>query len=371
MRKLWLLVIAASISFLAEAQSFYNVTFNNSSALPVGWMASDSRISVVLNSPAVQSCCYSSSPTSPEASALENVIFQHCVPTATTVSLTVANVISTVGRTNIRVGFGRRATNAWNREMAFEWSSDGTSWNLIDSDVSAGASTSWGSVYYDLPAAAGNVSNLRFRLSFLTETSDNCLAPPNFRIDDFTVGSDFSLPIELTRFEARQNGKEVQLDWATATETNNDYFAVEHSTDGKTFATIGQLAGFGTTQVPQQYTFRHRQPAPGANYYRLRQVDWDGSLSFSVLRLVMINGGPLFRVFPSPTTDVLHVDWQHTTDNEMQWSIYNSLGRLIQTSRIPATINRLSVPVDNLPAGKYMLQIQGEQHFSTLPFIKL
>ncbi|MBK8969448.1 MAG: hypothetical protein IPM36_22860 [Lewinellaceae bacterium] len=371
MRKLWLLVIALSINYLAVAQSFYYATFNNSSALPVGWTASDSRVSVVLNSPAVQSCCYSSSPTSQEASAFENVIFQHCVPTATTVSLTVANVISTVGRTNIRVGFGRRATNAWNREMAFEWSDDGTNWNLIDSDVSAGASTSWGSVYYDLPAAADNLPNLRFRLSFLAETTDNCTAPPNFRIDDFTVGADFSLPVELIHFNARRSGKEVQLDWATAAEINNDYFAVEHSIDGKTFRTIGQIPGAGTSQSTNQYTFLHREPAPGINYYRLRQVDLDGSKNYSILRTIVFEDRPTYHLFPSPVEQDLNVTWQQETENDLHWAIYNGWGGLVSSGRSLAPATSLSIPVDNLASGKYVLQILREQQFSTLPFLKL
>ncbi|MCB9333534.1 MAG: T9SS type A sorting domain-containing protein [Lewinellaceae bacterium] len=370
MQKLWLLVIASSISVLAEAQSFYNVTFNDG-FFPAGWSANDSRVFVIFNSSA-QSCCYSSSPTSPEASAEENVIFQHCQPTSSTVTLTVANVINTIGKTNIRVGFGRRATNAWNRELALEWSSDGSNWNLIDSDVSAGANTAWGSVYYDLPSGAENVANLRFRFSYVTATNATCdVAAPNFRIDDFTVGSDFSLPIELTRFEAKQNEKGVQLDWATATETNNDYFAVEHSTDGRQFATIGQVAGFGTTQLPQQYTFRHRQPSPGTNYYRLRQVDWDGSQSYSVLRLVTIEGSRQIHLYPSPAAGVLNVERFGTTENAIQYCIYNTLGGQMHTGNIPPTVSKISLPVDQLPPGKYLLQIRGEQQFSTLPFIKL
>jgi hypothetical protein len=255
--------------------------------------------------------------------------------------------------------------------MAFEWSDDGTNWNLIDSDVSAGASTSWGSVYYDLPAAADNLPNLRFRLSFLTETTDNCTAPPNFRIDDFTVGADFSLPVELIHFNARRSGKEVQLDWATAAEINNDYFAVEHSIDGKTFRTIGQIPGAGTSQSTNQYTFLHREPAPGINYYRLRQVDLDGSKNYSILRTIVFEDRPTYHLFPSPVEQDLNVTWQQETENDLHWAIYNGWGGLVSSGRSLAPATSLSIPVDNLASGKYVLQILREQQFSTLPFLKL
>ncbi|MBK9336803.1 MAG: hypothetical protein IPM98_09520 [Lewinellaceae bacterium] len=152
---------------ILSAQSFYNVTFNNG-AFPAGWtngVNNNGRIFVIDNA---NSFGYFSSPTSPEASGEENVIFQHCAPSGSTVTLTVSGVVSTVGRTGIRVGFGRRATNAWNRPVLFEWSSNGSSWNEISDDVSDGASTTWGSIYFDLPSSAENVANLRFRFSYIT-----------------------------------------------------------------------------------------------------------------------------------------------------------------------------------------------------------
>jgi len=275
--------------------------------------------------------------------------------------------------TNIRVGFGRRATGAWDRPVALEWSSDGSTWELINDDVSTvNEPFIWESTYFDLPSSAENVANLRFRFSYSTTTNANCdVGVPNFRIDDFTVGSNFSLPVELTRFEAKLIDRQVQLDWATATEVDNDYFAVEHSADGKNFATIGQVAGAGTTQVAQQYRFWHRHPVAGTNYYRLRQVDRNGLTSYSALRSVAVTGRAVYRVFPMPATDRLRVEWQQASEHEVHWTVYNALGRLVGLGQTPAPATTLTIPIDHLPQGKYLLQILQDHALSAHQFIKL
>jgi hypothetical protein len=367
MQKFYFLVVICGISQLLQAQSFYTVTFNSGS-FPAGWVANDGRVMLVNNVP---SSGYSSSPTSPEASGSYNVLFQHCAPISSTITLTVSGVISTVGLTNIRVGFGRRATAAWDREIALEWSSDGTSWNLVSNDVSSGASTTWGSIYYDLPAAASNVSNLRFRFSYTTATNQNCTAPPNFRIDDFTLGSGFSLPVELITFNAQLIRRQVHLNWSTASELDNKYFEVEHSLDGKTFAILGQITGAGTTQSAQQYAFVHSSPLPGTNYYRLRQVDQNGQVAYSILRSVLFGEASSYKIFPSPATEMLYVQWQQSTEQVLNWAIYNTVGKLIEVGQVDSADTALEIPIQRLPKGGYVLHLLQEQNSVAHKFIKL
>lgn len=356
-----------SLGFLS-AQNFYNVTFN-SGVFPPGWSANDGRVMLVNNT---ASTGYYSSPTSPEASGGYNLLCQHCQPSGSTVNFSVTGVISTVNRTGIRVGFGRRATNAWNRPVVFEWSSNGSTWNLISSDVSDGASTTWGSTYYDLPSNADNVANLRFRFSYTTSTSDNCItAVPNFRIDDFTVGDNFSLPVELVHFEARPASFQTHLSWSTASETTNAYFAVERSTDGRNFREIGRVQGAGTTRETQHYTFLDEYPAVGTNYYRLRQVDSDGDAAYSLVRAVTFRANTLVRVFPSPVHDVLNLEWGASNEEvrEGKWEVWDMAGRLLAKGD-NASSSTSVIPVHDLYPGAYMLRIATDRQSTVQTFVK-
>ncbi|GAA0876817.1 hypothetical protein GCM10009118_32270 [Wandonia haliotis] len=85
------------------------------------------------------------------------------------------------------------------------------------------------------------------------------------------------LPVELTAFEGVQNGNGIRLNWTTASERNNDYFIIQKSTNGTDFATIDYVKGSGTTTVEQNYVFEDQEPAKGVNYYKLIQVDYDGT----------------------------------------------------------------------------------------------
>ncbi|MDO7854743.1 glycine-rich protein [Hymenobacter sp. CA1UV-4] len=99
------------------------------------------------------------------------------------------------------------------------------------------------------------------------------------------------LPVELTRFTAEPQGDDALLQWATASEKNNDHFEVEASADGHAFRRIGTVAGHGTSTQPQQYQLVDKAIARYAAdpvYYRLRQVDVDGTVSYSPVRQVRV-----------------------------------------------------------------------------------
>ena len=226
MKKTFLFTLILCLAVSDEAQIFYLANFN--SGFPTGWAPTDSRI---LLSNEAQSAGY----TPPPASGGNNVRFDDCAPQDQTIHLVFNPGINTVGKTNLRVGFGRRVSSAWNNMVSLQWRVTGPGWNLVPGadDVAAGASQTWDNIYFDLPSGAEGQTNLQFRFSFTTSLSANCTAPPNFRIDDFAVGENYSLPVELVNFEAKSVPPHVRLGWSTASETTNDYFAVEHSTDGR------------------------------------------------------------------------------------------------------------------------------------------
>lgn len=105
-----------------------------------------------------------------------------------------------------------------------------------------------------------------------------------------------SLPIELLYFDARKVDDIVKLDWATASETNNDYFAVERSTNGKGFHQLGIVDGAGNSTAVNEYSYRDYQPYE-QNYYRLSQHDFDGKVVESEIRYVSMVADDCIQAF--------------------------------------------------------------------------
>lgn len=107
------------------------------------------------------------------------------------------------------------------------------------------------------------------------------------------------LPIKLITFTGMLRGDDVQLNWATATETNNDYFEVERSLDGKSFTKIGFVKGAGNSVNVQKYIYIDISAENEVLYYRLKQVDYDGTFSYSNIVVVKQNISSV-KLYPNP-----------------------------------------------------------------------
>ena len=93
-------------------------------------------------------------------------------------------------------------------------------------------------------------------------------------------GSKSPLPVELIAFDATKESNYVQLDWVTASELNNDYFEILKSDNGVHFESIGRVSGVGTSQQSNRYSFTDFDKK-SSNYYKLKQVDYDGISTYS------------------------------------------------------------------------------------------
>jgi len=90
-----------------------------------------------------------------------------------------------------------------------------------------------------------------------------------------------TIPVELTSFTALTSKDRVSLNWSTATETNNQGFEIERRPANEEFSRIGSVQGHGTTTEPQEYSFIDRSIERGKYFYRLKQIDFDGSFEYS------------------------------------------------------------------------------------------
>jgi hypothetical protein len=95
------------------------------------------------------------------------------------------------------------------------------------------------------------------------------------------TGTGILLPIKMGSFTGFHNGREVELDWTTITEKNNDYFIVQRTVDGIIYENIGTVKGAGTTNERQNYSLVDYRPYDGTSYYRIKQTDYDGAFEYS------------------------------------------------------------------------------------------
>ena len=164
------------------------------------------------------------------------------------------------------------------------------------------------------------------------------------------------LPVTWGPFSATLNQQAVVLEWATATELNNDKFIIESSATGELFQAIGQLKGAGTSSEAKRYRFVHRNPVAGTNYYRLKQVDFDGRSAYSKVLAIDAPGTPGLLAFPNPVKDRLYLQYDYA-QGPSQIQLLDALGRRIALNIGGEAGNYdIQVPSD-LPRGAYWLRV--------------
>ncbi len=186
--------------------------------------------------------------------------------------------------------------------------------------------------------------------------------------------SNWVFPVELLDFQATPlDAESVRLDWLTAKELNNDYFVIEKKVEGQTdYQVIAEVKGAGTTDEIQEYNFVDRTAMGTVNYYRLKQVDIDGSATYSkMIEVRMIREDkPLYTVFPNPAKDVVNLKYMGKLEYDREYEVINMQGIILHKGLLSAMENYAthSVSIGDLPAGMYFMRIQGE--LKSIPFIK-
>jgi hypothetical protein len=175
-------------------------------------------------------------------------------------------------------------------------------------------------------------------------------------------GVNAPLPVSISSFRAERNGDKIKVEWITATESNNKGFELQRSADGRNFSSLA----FVVTKAPQgnsaaqlRYDHIDEKPTNGNNYYRLKQTDKDGNVSYSAIALVRGNGVTFIETYPNPAKDRLKIKLSSTTITKVDVVITDLAGRVIkqQPAQVIAGDNAIDMNLGTLQAGQYTLKV--------------
>ena len=252
------------------------------------------------------------------------------------------------------IDFGYSRDSGGPRQLVIRSSVDGFTDDLfVDGSISTGTAE-YAGPRFAVPLEAEEIT-FRIFLFDAGNGNDNGV----FYLQPFGGGSENALqfkgciisplPVELTAFTGTASGEVAELSWVTATERDNDYFSVEHSADGATFAAVGQVDGAGTTGTAQAYGFAYAAQRGGTHYFRLRQVDYDGQFSYSEIVAVDLAGVAALTVANTVAEQELVV----STGAATSYRILGLSGEVAQAGQLGG--GREPIDVSALAPGMYVL----------------
>lgn len=177
------------------------------------------------------------------------------------------------------------------------------------------------------------------------------------------------LPVGLMRFNIAVRGNYILLNWTTAVEKDNSQFIIYHSGDDGVFSAIGNVKGSGNSSVAKDFTYIDRTPMNGNNYYRLSQVDVDGteniletkSVSFDIAKSEV-------SVYPNPVYTNANVSFKAGLYATAK--LVDNNGKILRTMLIAADASFLNIDLSGFARGTYSLVLSGKGNRNAIKVIK-
>ena len=222
-----------------------------------------------------------------------------------------------------------------------------------------GGTTDWEREIVDLMPFKGTTPSVKIEL--VTNATNDTWA----YLDDISLfvceGGAFPLlPVELIDFQVVAQENTALLTWQTAQESGNAGFEVEIKNEQGAFNKIGFVTGMGTTNSPQSYRFVAPNLKPGIYYFRLRQMDEDGSSNYSDVRSVTMGGKPDISVYPNPVNNLLFFEIRQVKEPAITLSVRNAAGQALYTINHKtdgAALIKIPFDVALLPVGVYFYRL--------------
>lgn len=199
---------------------------------------------------------------------------------------------------------------------------------------------------YDPSFKENNMNVYEWMLSKTRGTPDN--------------GGNVVLPVVLKSFDAAVSGQTVVLKWTTTAEDNNNFFTLEHSSNGTDFTHLSRVSSKNNS-AGSDYSFNDTNPIDGLNYYRLSQTDKDGKTVYFEVAKVQFNGSAqsiALRVFPNPVVSQLDLTLNNTEKGQVKVSVISNDGRIVATHLFNKGVTKWNQRIDvgRLMPGYYLIK---------------
>lgn len=167
------------------------------------------------------------------------------------------------------------------------------------------------------------------------------------------ISCNVALPVQVLFFDVQCEYGRIELNWATGSEKDNDFFIVERSENPDTFKRIAKINGKGTSNSIEHYSYTDINPVKGDAYYRLSQVDYNGHQEYLQTLTSNCDNPSQSSISPNPNNGHFLV---YGTENLHQISIYNSLGDLVFQDNLSGSMNEINISA--LASGVYYVVTQ-------------
>ena len=168
-----------------------------------------------------------------------------------------------------------------------------------------------------------------------------------------------SLPVNLISFTATATGTSARLNWSTSQEVNSSYFEIERSSDGISYTTIGKVKASGNSSLRLDYNFTDNATLAGSNFYRLKQVDVDGKIQYSQVRLIKFDQSEFVVVYPNPSVNEAKIKFSGNNwiNKPALINVLTIDGKLAAQKRIGRLNQVETIDVTKFATGSYIIQI--------------
>jgi hypothetical protein len=175
----------------------------------------------------------------------------------------------------------------------------------------------------------------------------------------FITNSSVPLPLTWINFTSGFQNGNISLKWKTADEFNVEKYEIEHSLSGSQYILIASVQAKGNSQI-NEYEYTYNEPANGIHYYRLKEIDKDGSYKYSAIRTAVTNNRYAFQIQSNPVSQSLLIIINSASNGKAKLQVTNMEGKVLikQDEQLSEGRNQIKLNIDFLPEGIYFLQTE-------------